>query len=234
MGDKLTARSCEGSKNTAGGRHREEITEQANLWTSRTEIQPCARKLKRWPCLQGAGSGLRSPLKSWVNVCIMNNTLFPSLLFRIINSLPSFLPERSLMDYQKCMLVSFWFFFSLKYLIQREVKLKGQYLVSNSEHPTYNMETKIAHYILVRTHCTLWVIIPKLLILLPPFLFVVEFISLIQHAEELLTPQAAFEAFPISPGDRHGRSSFLLTSSTRVPVILYLVHNPGIRNLLFW
>lgn len=129
----------------------------------------------------------------------MNNTLFPYLLFLIINSLQSSLPDRLLIDYLSETQVGFILILLLPDVSGTErsktkrtvfgVKVWASHIQSgNQDSPLH----------IVRTHFIIWVIIAKLWILLPKFLLAVEFTSLIQHIEELLIPQAAFEAFSIS------------------------------------
>lgn len=132
---------------------------------------------------------------------------------------------------QKHKWVSFWFSFSLIYLVQREVKPKGPYLESNS-HIQFGNQDSSLH--IVRTYFIIGVIITKLWILLPKFLLAVEFTSLIQHIAELLISQAAFEAFSISQKTDVKKLFEHPSFSTQEHIILYLVLKPGIRQLLFW
>lgn len=95
-------------------------------------------------------------LKFGKNLCTMSGTsLFSYLLFLIINSLQSFLPKSYwFTTWQQGHFVSFWLPWSpWHYLIHNELKPKGHCLGLNSEHPTYNFKTRIAHYATVLTMC---------------------------------------------------------------------------------
>lgn len=111
-------------------------------------------KLKWWPCLQEE-SELRKLLKSLIKHLHNDTSLFPYLLFLIINSLQSFLPKKvvdSLFGRNAS-------FFHADFPILPDmscieiIKAKNYTWGPNSEHPRCGLETSIIHHAVTLCLC---------------------------------------------------------------------------------